>query len=1014
MKKIFLLAILILSGITGFSEAFDITAYFIDMKMNANSSIVVTETIDVHYKEQRHGIIRSIPFRYSQFDFPGKEKAERASFSADYELLIKDISVEGFEFTPSYEGDFLKIKIGSADKYVEGNQKYVIRYVVWGGLNKFSDHTELYWNLIGHQWDCSIAKAGFNISLPKSLKLTNDDILLFTGPEGSKDNNAVYKINPTSITGSLTAALNANEGMTLVVRFPLSFFENTNIPITDLAKNFYTDKLNIKVKINNDASLDIEEKYDVVLIFPQTSFNRDFNTLKPNDTSLIKDYILKNVSVNYITPGVNDAQFYAQREGKNKFINLYSSKEFSGKITVTYRYKVWGAVRFERGRAEIQWPFTGEMSGEPFNGFTAEISADPAINIENTLFRFFRTSEDHPVTPDLTWDVKTKTYIIKYDKVFATDAVIMTESLSDAGFDKTKMPIGIFAKNYYINDFLTEITINKNGSLHIKQLYKVMFKNPAGPDHSFTANENFSYYDDLAANKGLHVLQPDWSLLSGYTKLLVNNLTVSGQDDAYRYGNSYYNSIYWGNDKATADSLFSYEYDIFGLFSKVNGTYFLNKPLLSALDEPVKKGTIRIILPEGVKADMIKTLFDINNDTLQLLKFTTSNNIITCKLNRPLMANETPFLKIWLPKNNLSVSGMLTWKIIWKNNKLLFYPFILLIILFIIWFFFGRDKRTSIVVQYKPPKDITPAEAGFLWDNKLHKRDLVSLIYYWAGHGLISIKEIKAFAGSKDYELTKLRELPDDAKNFERKMFGGLFKDRNNTVKVSSLKNSFYITMNETDKELHAYSKKQQFYVPGTRGFSTFLKIISFFILGIGIFASLFSGYSWLQFQFCIVLSSGLVYLFGMIMPKRGHFGMDRYMELLGFREFIERAESDKLKGLLQENPRYFDETVSFAIVMGLGSLWAEKFKDLINSAPVWYQSADHGTFTTSLLVSSMISSMYHMDHNFNYHYTPGSSSGSGSHSSGFSSFGGGGGFSGFGGGGFSGGGFGGGGGSSW
>lgn len=186
MKKIFLLVVLTFLSFTGFSEAFDISNYFVDMQMNANGSIYITETIEVNFKEQKHGIIRSLPFRYRQFDFPERERSERASFTTDYELQIRNISVEGFEFNESYEGDFLKIKIGSADKYLEGKQTFVIKYLVWGALNKFSDHTELYWNLIGHQWDCEIAKAGFKITLPRALKLDDKDILLLTGAEGAK------------------------------------------------------------------------------------------------------------------------------------------------------------------------------------------------------------------------------------------------------------------------------------------------------------------------------------------------------------------------------------------------------------------------------------------------------------------------------------------------------------------------------------------------------------------------------------------------------------------------------------------------------------------------------------------------------------------------------------------------------------------------------------------------------------------------------------------------------------
>ncbi|HOH83919.1 MAG TPA: DUF2207 domain-containing protein, partial [Bacteroidales bacterium] len=694
MKKIFTIIVLTLLSYSGFSEAFDITNYFVDMQMNANGSILVTETIQVHFTEERHGIIRSMPFRYRQVDFPNRQRAERASLTADYELLIKDVAVDGFEFSTSIEGDFLKIKIGSADKYINGNQTFVIKYLVWGALNKFSDRTEFYWNLIGHQWDCDIAAAGFRIVLPKTLNLTNNDVLLFTGAEGSKNTAASYTVSPNEIKGALTSPLKANEGMTVAVKFPNSAFTGTSIPIENLATNFYIDKLLTKININYDGSLTVEEKYSVVLMSPQASFIRDFYTLRTNDSSTIKDHVLKEIKVNYISRGVNNAKFVSQNEGENKYISLYSETEkFSDKLEVTYRYTVWGAVTFKNGIAEINWPLNGEMAGEPFKGFTAEISADPEINIEKTVFRYYKLNKDHPISPEITFDKNKKTYVVNYSNVFSTDPIFLTQIISDEGFNKNLLPFEIYAKKHYIKDFLTQIQINKNGSLHVSHQYLVKFKNPYSTENSFTANENFSYYDKSNDNKAYGTKLPDWSFLSGYNRLIIKNLSASGIQDEYSLSNNLYNSVYWGNTAGTAqDTLYTYEYDVFGLFTRKNGRYYLNKSLTSPFSEPIKTGTIQITLPENVHAADISTLFLVNNIESDKINFTVKDNTITCKLSKPLFQGEVLFLDMSVPRDKLSVSCLLTWKIIWKNNKLLILPFIIFLLLFILWYVFGRDK----------------------------------------------------------------------------------------------------------------------------------------------------------------------------------------------------------------------------------------------------------------------------------------------------------------------------------
>ncbi len=111
-------------------EAFTITHYHINLKVNKNASLDITENLSVHFTEQRHGIIRSIPYQYPMEKLPaGIEKAERQMHANGYtRIFIENIKVPGHQFSTSKNGDYENIKIGSADKYVEGDQRYVIKY----------------------------------------------------------------------------------------------------------------------------------------------------------------------------------------------------------------------------------------------------------------------------------------------------------------------------------------------------------------------------------------------------------------------------------------------------------------------------------------------------------------------------------------------------------------------------------------------------------------------------------------------------------------------------------------------------------------------------------------------------------------------------------------------------------------------------------------------------------------------------------------------------------------------
>ncbi|WP_195268190.1 DUF2207 domain-containing protein [Eubacterium sp. 1001713B170207_170306_E7] len=123
--------------------------------------------------------------------------------------------------------------------------------------------------------------------------------------------------------------------------------------------------------------------------------------------------------------------------------------------------------------------------------------------------------------------------------------------------------------------------------------------------------------------------------------------------------------------------------------------------------------------------------------------------------------------------------------------------------------------------------------------------------------------------------------------------------------------------------------------------------------------------------------------------------------ETLGFKNFIQTAELDRIKTLVDENPNYFFDVLPYAYVLGVTDKWAKRFESLAIEPPYWYRTYDsYSMFNTIYFTNALMHSMNAISTNI----TVPPNSGSG----GF----GGGGFTG--GGGFSGGGGGGGGGGSW
>ena len=147
------------------------------------------------------------------------------------------------------------------------------------------------------------------------------------------------------------------------------------------------------------------------------------------------------------------------------------------------------------------------------------------------------------------------------------------------------------------------------------------------------------------------------------------------------------------------------------------------------------------------------------------------------------------------------------------------------------------------------------------------------------------------------------------------------------------------------------------------------------------------------------------IMIYALILPfliigirKRSDYNRKMYGEILGFRNFIETAEVDKINELVEENSSYFYDILPYAYVFKLTDKWVKKFENIKMPEHSSYTSHRSDAFDymwVNMMMNSIESSTY----------------------SGISAASpdiGGGGFSSSGGGGFSGGGAGGGGGGAW
>lgn len=977
------------------AEAFKVNNYDVVIDVQEDGSLRIRETITVRFSEERHGIFRSIPYRYRVEDLSGEVAIRSTTNQGYYETLLKDVNVRNHPFQTSKEGNYLKIRIGSPSKKVRGTQIYEIEYTVYGVINQFAEHQEFSWNLTGNEWDTSIDEVNFKINFPKKVRIEQSDVICYTGRQGARDQDVTWKVSEEQVVGKTTKKLRSRAGVSLAIRFPTTYFSRTEIPLTAYARQYYVKNHHAVFTVKNNTSVDVLETYEVEFLKPTNGIHRllpVFARELPNggrqNTIIAEEELLAE------TEPAQALTMVVRRRRNMDYISVFAKeKAFTGTVRFQLRYQLWGTAMRRGETADFALEVAHLSSEEPIENSSFEIRVPENVKIagEGSAAHFFANREEQLVDISQSDDQRLLTGKINrslihnptYQVYFTTDA---------KNLDFTAAPLAVYSQHYYMEYFKTDIYLQKNGTARVEY----------GLEPEFVyenTNDKFQPHIQKRYSKALYEL-PNYGLLAKEYKPLVGDI-INPNPEKYELisekDRSYFQLKYPNRDQW--DQPFTYSYNIDGIQTTEDGLYKINFPVIYPAEEPVRGGSFRVHFPDEINPEEV-TVSAQTSGGRAVGRISKDTKMITGIVDEILLPGEAVVLTLLYPKSYTGWKLGSWLKLLVTNNLFFVLAFLGTGLLGLLWYFIGRDEKHPLTVRFQPPAEITSAEAGLLWDGKLHKKDLISLIYYWAANGILNIREEK-IGDIKNYILIKKTELPATAKSFEHTMFDGLFAG-GDEVSVKSLRNSFYKILKKAHAELEAYSNKTGFYVKNSRGIGMFLMVLG----GIGFIGSLILlGLSFFSQDFSISIPMLILALvtifFGYFMPKKASFGAEKFSEILGFREFIKTAEIDRIRTLATEDPKYFEGTIAYAIVFGLGKEWARKFSDLSLQNPDWYESPYGSSFHPILFTDNMMSSMNRINTDLNYiKPAPSSSSGSGGSS--------------FGGGYSSGGGFGGGGGSSW
>lgn len=188
--------------------------YLSDVEVQKDSSLAVTETIDIRVEHDRinHGIYRDFPTRYR-----GQHGTQ---FHVGFNFVGATLDGSPVEATVEPAANGVRIKLGEADSLVPvGEHEYVIRYRATREIGRFRDFDELYWNVTGTKWIFPIDEVTARIRLPAPVKFGQRAV--YTGPEGSTAANAeIVEERPGEIVFRTTSPLGSFEGLTVAAAFP--------------------------------------------------------------------------------------------------------------------------------------------------------------------------------------------------------------------------------------------------------------------------------------------------------------------------------------------------------------------------------------------------------------------------------------------------------------------------------------------------------------------------------------------------------------------------------------------------------------------------------------------------------------------------------------------------------------------------------------------------------------------------------------------------------------------------
>jgi len=408
-------------------------------------------------------------------------------------------------------------------------------------------------------------------------------------------------------------------------------------------------------------------------------------------------------------------------------------------------------------------------------------------------------------------------------------------------------------------------------------------------------------------------------------------------------------------------------------------------------DSPIKNVDFRVTFEDGnIDTNKIACYYGEYGSTNEL-DITVSGNTISGHIST-LNANSGITLQVRFDNGYFDYKG--------NQNPILFIIGIVILITVAVltWLFLDKHREKGPIIK---PVEVTPPEflntfiAEYYGCGDVTSRAMTGNIIYFANKGYLKIEKLD----ENNFNLIKVKDIDDTEESYLKQTFKALFKkgdtiastaNKDYSVACYEMKQSV-INVEESKMYDRKMTKKlnlisiisvvvsliilylvancsvQLCLGHSSRLFTNNIFVLELTLVFTAVFImkkdtcwwgmlmflvpivwcliNLYKGYYYLvdgAYLICVMSAVVcVIILMTKIQRERTKIAKEKLGRVLGFKNYIEKAEVSRIKVLAEENPNYFFDVLPYAYAFNLSDVWVEKFKDIIIPNPGWMESND-------------------------------------------------------------------------